>query len=160
MLNMKQRITVIRIQNNFQQLFHTSSLREGCVVCKQHKISFFHGNNSWTKVKFVLIHFDTCDPRKTKSLNRSIYFVTFIDDDFWFITIYFSRQHLMCSQCFGLTKPLLKFKHEMKCLRFNNGGVHKNNDIDWQYIFSYALKQNGVLKKKIALCLKFPTTCL
>jgi hypothetical protein len=31
----KEKETVIGIQNNFQQLFHTSSLGEGCVVGKQ-----------------------------------------------------------------------------------------------------------------------------
>lgn len=61
------------------------------VLLANNKIPFSHRNNSRTKVALVLIHLDTCDPMKKKSLNRSMYFVTFIDDDFRLITIVFFK---------------------------------------------------------------------
>jgi hypothetical protein len=61
------------------------------VLLANNKIPFSHRNKSRTEVALALIHLDTCDPMKKKSLNRSMYFVTFIDDDFRLITIVFFK---------------------------------------------------------------------
>jgi hypothetical protein len=93
MHEMKKRNMIIRIQNNFQHLFHNFPLCERCVVGKQHKIPFSQGNNSRTKATLQLIHYNICGPMQIKSLNGSIYFAMFTDDYLWFIAVYFSKKN-------------------------------------------------------------------
>jgi hypothetical protein len=74
-------VMVLGINNNFQQLFHTFPLCEGCVVGKQpQKIPTFLENDFETKVVFELIHLNKCGPMEIKYLNGFVYFATSIDD--------------------------------------------------------------------------------
>lgn len=53
---------------------------EGCVCGKQHKLSFPVGKSWRDKKRLELVHADICGPMNTPLLNKSRYFLLFIND--------------------------------------------------------------------------------
>jgi hypothetical protein len=45
-----------------------------------HRTSFLEGGATHASRKLQLVHSDVCDPIKTPSFGKHVYFVTFIDD--------------------------------------------------------------------------------
>lgn len=70
----------LKIVEGLPFIENTKEVCEECVVAKQHRVSFPIGKSSRAKQHLEIIHMDLCGPMETPSLNKSKYFLTFIDD--------------------------------------------------------------------------------
>nr|KYP71431.1 Retrovirus-related Pol polyprotein from transposon TNT 1-94 [Cajanus cajan] len=77
---------------------------EGCLLGKQHRLSFSTGKAWRAKDLLELIHTNICGPMRTSSLHNNRYFILFIDDFSKMTWVYFIKAK---SEVFGVFK---KFK--------------------------------------------------
>lgn len=132
-----------------------------CEVCLQGKLvrKPFQKTRWRAKEKLQLVHSDVCGPMPEESLNKSKYFVTFIDDCTRFCWVYFLKQKSEVDEVF------LRFKQEVeneanckiKTVRSDNGGEYtskrfkaicENSGIKQQFTVPYTPQQNGVSERK------------
>ena len=82
---------------------HPNQLCEGCLFGKQSRKSFPKEASTRATKPLQLVHIDVCGPIKPSSLDKSNYFLLFIDDfsrKMWF---YFLKQK---SEAFGAFKEI------------------------------------------------------
>jgi hypothetical protein len=132
---------------------------EGCLLGKQHRLTFPTGETWRTKDVLELIHTDVCGPMRTPSLNNNKYFILFIDDFSRMTWVYFIKEK---SEVFGIFK---KFKtlvekqsgKHIKKLRSDRGKEYNSHEFDKfcedegierQLTVAYSPQQNGVSERK------------
>jgi transposase InsO family protein len=137
----------------------TGDVCEGCQLGKQHRQAFPSGK-AWRAKEFLeLVHTDVCGPMRTPSLDKSRYFILFIDDYSRMTWVYFLHEK---SEVF---KTFQKFKNHVekqsgrniKVLRSDRGKEYTSKEfnkfceeegVEHQLTVGYAPEQNGVSERK------------
>lgn len=101
--------------NGFPTIDHSSHLCEGCLFGKQAKKKSFP-KESLTRAgcPLELIHMDVCGPINPSSLDKSDYFLFFIDDFSRKIWVYFLKVKLEVIDTFKKFKSTVKNKVAIK----------------------------------------------
>jgi transposase InsO family protein len=132
---------------------------EGCLLGKQHRLTFPTGETWRAKELLELIHTDVCGPMRTPSLHNNRYFILFIDDFSRMTWVYFMKEK---SEVFGIFKKFKTFveKQSGKCikvLRSDRGKEYNSHEFDKfcedegierQLTVAYSPQQNGVSERK------------
>ncbi|GKU93099.1 hypothetical protein SLEP1_g6727 [Rubroshorea leprosula] len=132
---------------------------ESCVYGKQHRDAFPKGKARRALKPAELIHANVCGPMNTLSLNKSRYFIIFVDDFSRLTWVYFAKEKLDAFPIFKKFKALVEKQSgcSIKVLRIDQGGefvsVEFNRfcedfDIKRQLTASYTPQQNGVAERK------------
>lgn len=82
-----------------------------------------------------LVHSDVCGHMRTKSLGKSMYFITFIDDYSRRISIYFMKKESLALEKFKAFKAFAEKQtgDSIKCLRTDNGTEYMNSNFEEFY---------------------------
>ena len=97
---------------------------EGCAKGKHARERFPKGSAWRAHHPLQLVHSDICGPMQTKSLGKSSYFITFIDDysrNYW---VYFLKAKSEALDTFKKFKSLVENERgcKIKCLQTDRGG--------------------------------------
>ncbi|GLU00818.1 hypothetical protein SLE2022_181580 [Rubroshorea leprosula] len=159
---------------NFQGLVHLSKQNlvlglpiieqvdgvcESCVYGKQHRDAFPKGKARRALKPAELIHADVCGPMNTLSLNKSRYFIVFVDDFSRLTWVYFAKEKSDAFPIFKKFKALVEKQSgcSIKVLRTDQGGEFVSAEfnkfcddfgIKRQLTASYTPQQNGVAERK------------
>lgn len=132
-----------------------------CEICakgKQTRKSFGKSETNTSKL-LELIHSDVCGPMQTKSINRSRYMLTFIDDFSRMVFVFFLEQKNQVLSKFKEFKAFVENQtgEKIKTLRTDNGkGEYCSNEFDDFYkkhgikhelTTVYTPEQNGVSER-------------
>jgi hypothetical protein len=139
--------------------FSTLSFCEGCMLGKQHKMSFPKKTTFRASNVLELIHSNICGPLQTCSINGYYYFATFIDHYSRFTAVYFLKQKSDFFSKFKAYKALVENQtnKKIKTLQSDNGGEYKSqafmnfcedHGIARQFTNSYTPEQNGIFERK------------
>ncbi|KAE8691288.1 hypothetical protein F3Y22_tig00110890pilonHSYRG00621 [Hibiscus syriacus] len=102
---------------------------ETCHLGKPHRLPFSHNDVMRANLKLELAHSNLCGPMKTPSLNRSTYFVLFIDD-----------------LGVGLKVSIIEYGGEYVSKEFND--LCKEVGIHHQLTITHTSQQNGVFERR------------
>ena len=96
----------------------------GCLVGKSPKKRYEVGKATRATSTLDLIHNNVLGPMPTKSINGSMYFLTFIDDCSRFCWVYFMKQKSEVFETFKVFKALVenRFGKKIKSITLDNGG--------------------------------------
>ncbi|GKV49381.1 hypothetical protein SLEP1_g56135 [Rubroshorea leprosula] len=159
---------------NFQGLVHLSKQNlvlglpiigqvdgvcESCVYGKQHRDAFPKGKVRRVLKPAKLIHADVCGPMNTLSLNKSKYFIVFVDDFNRLTWVYFAKEKSDAFPIFKKFKALIEKQsgYSIKVLWTYQGGEFVSAEfnkfcedfgIKRQLTASYMPQQNGVAERK------------
>ncbi|GKV31343.1 hypothetical protein SLEP1_g40039 [Rubroshorea leprosula] len=159
---------------NFQGLVHLSKQNlvlglpiieqvdgvcESCVYGKQHRDAFPKGKARRALKPAELIHADVCGSMNTLSLNKSMYFIVFVDDFSRLTWVYFAKEKSDAFPIFKKFKALVEKQSgcSIKVLRTDQGGEFVSAEfnkfcedfgIKRQLTASYTPQQNGVAERK------------
>jgi len=97
---------------------------EGCAKGKHARERFPKGSAWRAHHPLQLVHSDICGPMQTKSLGKSSYFITFIDDYSRNCWVYFLKAKSEALDTFKKFKALVENERgcKIKCLRTDRGG--------------------------------------
>ncbi|KAD3336165.1 hypothetical protein E3N88_31684 [Mikania micrantha] len=131
---------------------------EGCVLGKQHKLSFQPSQKRATRI-LEIIHSDVCGPMPVNSLGRSKYFLLFVDDFSRMTWVYFLEKKSEVFSKFKIFKTMVEKQsgHSVKILRTDRGGEFCSNEFN-MFCETHGIKrhltapftpeQNGVCERK------------
>lgn len=122
----------------------TSSFFQSCLYGKQQRTKFpTHGRR--TQNILELIHANVSRPMKTKTLDGTKYFISFIDGYYRFIAIYFLQYKLQFFKKFQIFKAMVKNQMEerIKVRYMDNGGEFVNKE------FNFLNEVYGIMKQFI-----------
>ncbi|GKU96667.1 hypothetical protein SLEP1_g9878 [Rubroshorea leprosula] len=132
---------------------------ESCVYGKHHRDAFPKGKARRALKPAELIHADVCGPMNTLSLNKSMYFIVFVDDFSRLTWVYFAKEKSDAFLIFKKFKALVEKQSgcSIKVLWIYQGGEFVSVEfnkfcedfgIKRQLIASYMPQQNGVAERK------------
>ena len=156
-----QSLIELKNHNTVRDLEKIKIPNEKCVTCMTSKISVKPFTNSSEKqsTKILdLIHSDVCGPFATETLNKSKYFLTFIDDFSKRVFVYFIKTKDEVLEKFKIFKALVENQTGLKIkkLRTDNGREYVNREfndflnthgIQRQLTICYTPQQNGVSER-------------
>ncbi|CAJ2640870.1 unnamed protein product [Trifolium pratense] len=138
---------------------HPNQVCEGCLLGKQFKMSFPKESSSRAQKPLELIHTDVCGPIKPRSLDKSNYFLLFIDDFSRKTWVYFLKEKSEVFENFKKFKALVEKESGLviKAIRSDRGGEFTSNEflkycedngIRRQLTVPRSPQQNGVVERK------------
>lgn len=102
-----------------------------CLVGKHHKVSL--STSSRRRLELLsLVHSNVCGPLEEESLDGNNYILTFIDDAYPKVQVYFLRKKNQVLKYFKLFYVMVDYKNgtKLKCLCPNNEGEYTSRKFD------------------------------
>ena len=135
-----------------------TSICEGCIYGKQHRLPFPKVSQRITKKPLELIHSDVCGPISVPTIGGSRYFITFIDN-YTRYTIAYMMKHK--DEAFSKFQEYVamaetKFNYRVVKVRTDNGGEYcseifndflKKRGTQEERTVPYTSQQNGVAER-------------